>query len=124
MRGLNARLVAVLTMCVLLPVITAVAKDVVSRPFHIQGHFQQVINLSSGMGTTEAEGTATHLGWSTVQGLGYQGDFSGTIVAANGDEISFDFSNNVISFTGGTGRFKSVSGDCSIVAKILDIEYD
>jgi hypothetical protein len=119
MRGRNVRFVASLAVCVLLPVISAVAKDSISRPFYIQGHFQQIINLSSSMGTTAAEGTATHLGRSTLQGFGYQGDFFGTIVAANGDEISFHFSDNVISFAGGTGRFKNVSGECSIVANIL-----
>jgi hypothetical protein len=56
MRGRNVRFAAALAICVLLPVISAVAKDSVSRPFYIQGHFQQLINRSSTLGTTVAEG--------------------------------------------------------------------
>ena len=116
MRGLNVRFVAALAICALLPVITVVAKDSVSRPFKISGHFQQVIDLYTGDTTTEAKGQATHLGLSTLLGSGNQSLFSGTIVAANRDIIFYDFNSPVFTLTGGTGRFENVSGEFSAVA--------
>ena len=107
MRRLNVRFVAALAICALLPVTTANAKVSVSRPFNIRGHAQQVININTGEGTVEAEGLATHLGRITLLGSGTRSLFSGTIVAANGDKIFYDFDNDVMTFTGGSGRFKN-----------------
>src|SRR5439155_26000507 len=88
----------------------------------------------SGAAVIESTGKASHLGKftrteSVVFGAG--GAISGTLVftAANGDQLSADFSGGFVSpttaegtytFTGGTGRFSDATGTARFTATTPD----
>jgi hypothetical protein len=105
-----------------------------NRPF--KGHAEGMITgmTPSGAVVIETTGRAAHLGKFTrtenvVFGAG--GAISGSLVftAANGDQLSADFTGGFISpttaegtytFTGGTGRFSDATGTASFTATTPD----
>jgi hypothetical protein len=116
------------------------------RPFRLAGTatwddiFAALPPAFGGLGTASFEGVAqvTHLGrveQSGVLALGapiapgiFPGAGSVVLVAANGDELRFDYSGLLdastgigagsLTFTGGTGRFADASGSGTFVAHI------
>jgi hypothetical protein len=105
-----------------------------NRPF--KGHAEGMITgiAPSGAVVIETTGKASHLGKFTRTEnvfFGPGGAISGTLVftAANGDQLSADFSGGFISpttaegtytFTGGTGRFSHATGTASFTATTPD----
>jgi len=83
--------------------------------------------------TAAATGHATHLGeYTRVENIDlYQGQFTGdvTFTAANGDQLTADFTGAFTSgstaegtytFTGGTGRFTNATGTTSFAIALSD----
>ena len=123
MKRTNWQLVLGLAVCALMPGMMASAKNPVPRPFKMKAHSQMVLSLTDGSFNATAWGQATHcgqtinLGWGVFNPATGEGSGGGTIIAADGGEISFDsptMAQNII--TGGTGRFEGASGEFSIVS--------
>lgn len=107
-----------LAVCALALAALGSAKNPVTRPTKGTGHATVVVDL----GTLECQftqwGQGTHLGCWTDSGKGVMAnDFTyfvsghGTIVAANGDTIDWEFTGpNSNRYTGGSGRFQGVTG--------------
>jgi hypothetical protein len=112
-RGLTALAVCALA----LPALTS-DRNPVERPLDVAGHAVLIVNpvtgdVVSGGAASSNWGVASHAGLfqNEVTGNMVTG-LSGTITAANGDQIDWVATDPVtISFTGGTGRFESVSGE-------------
>ena len=90
------------------------------RPFRIMATGIETGSLIPGAVDTELWGEGTHIGkfqgggsgfvnWSTGEAFG-----TGVLTAANGDQIYFENTltngESVMTFTGGTGRFKGATG--------------
>ena len=83
------------------------AKNAVTRPFQISGVITFFYDGSIADG-----GVATHLGSFDGAGTWY----SGTYIAANGDELYWEVAalgTYTLNFTGGTGRFENATGGYS-----------
>jgi hypothetical protein len=125
MRSSHRKFAVALAVCTLLPVIAAHAKDKVTRPFQMAAHSQLVIVVDPddpdyGTYVAHAEGVASHLGQVTADQSGILlPTTQGTMTAANGDSLTFDFNSvtAVIVITGGTGRFTGASGQVSLVVQ-------
>ncbi len=97
-----------------------VPKTSVTRPFKIEARSEMVLTVADGSYKSTAWMIASHGGQSVGSAEGYIGGAgTGTITAANGDEISFvmpaDGTGKSI-ITGGTSRFASASGEFKDVA--------
>ena len=77
------------------------------------------LNLVTGEVHVLASGPVTHLGWRTSESVGYAipngsggFDVSATVTgtAANGDHLFGTLTNDLLVFTGGTGRLEGVTG--------------
>jgi len=114
MRKSTRRLVVALAVCVLVPGMTAIAKDKVTRPFRMAADSQLVIDLGFGTYEARAEGVATHLGRVTIYQAGSLSDpvATGTMTAANGDQVHYQFNSatSEVTIVGGTGRFTGAGG--------------
>lgn len=119
MRKSTRRLVVALAVCVLVPGMTAIAKDKVTRPFRMAADSQLVIIVDPtdpGFRTYEAraEGVATHLGRVTIYQAGSLLDpvATGTMTAANGDQLHYQFNSatSEVTIVDGTGRFAGAGG--------------
>jgi hypothetical protein len=104
------------SVCMLMIVADAGAKDkLVPRPLKMMVQSQQVINLTNGSLVAHAEGVSSHLGSVTMDSAGTVSDpiFYGTITAANGDLIYWEWEANsiLVTITGGTGRFEGAQGE-------------
>jgi hypothetical protein len=112
MRSRGLVLGSVLVAC-LSSVGVASAQKRVTRPFVIAVESQFVVMMSTGWTTGDGVGVATHLGTLTTHGEGPMGQvMPGTVTAANGDILCFDWNplTTVVTFTGGTGRFVGATG--------------
>ena len=113
------RLVVALAVCALVPVVTASAKQQVPRPFKMAAHSQATINLADYSVVAHAEGVASHMGQVTADASGYATDpvSYGTLTAANGDTVYWaqEAGLDVVTITGGTGRFAGASGQFTLV---------
>ena len=114
---------AALAVCALLPLAWASQKNPVPRPFKMQAHSQMVVSLVDFSTVATAWGEATHcgkcvsFGWGWFNPLAWELIGSGTIIAANNDEIFYDCPNTIQTvITGGTGRFEGATGEFSVVS--------
>jgi len=103
------------------------------------------LNVLTGAFTADGTGVATHLGKYTVslQGAvaitpeGVFGSGTGTIVAANGDQMTGTLTLEtpgqpgvahtttiVMTLTGGTGRFSDASGTLTAITEVSPISFD
>jgi hypothetical protein len=103
------------------------------------------LNVLTGAFTADATGVATHLGDNTVslEGAvaitpeGVFGSGTGTIVAADGDQMIGTFTLEtpgqpgvahtttiVMTVTGGTGRFSDASGTLTSISEVSPISFD
>ena len=119
MQRQHCRFVVALAVCVLVPVTTASAQKQISRPFRMAAHSQAVINMVDYSVVAHAEGVASHLGEITADASGYATDpvTYGTMTAANGDVMYWAQAagSDVVTITGGTGRFEGASGQFTLV---------
>lgn len=103
-------------------------KGNVSRPFKVAAHSQMVVNLVDYSFTAEAWGNATHFGKVTMAGWGNltQPVGFGTITAANGDLVEFEHNmqTNMVTITGGTGRFEGAAGEFILVTQLVSQVID
>jgi len=115
----NWKFVVALAVCTLLPLVSASAKDKVTRPFQMAANSQLVIVVDPqdpayGTYTAHAEGVASHLGEVVIDeaGIIVAPVFEGTMKAANGDLVTYEYDNGQfqIRITGGTRRFTGASG--------------
>ena len=114
-------LAALATCALVLPAIGSL-KHPVERPFMGVGHCVLLVdpitgNVVSGGSVSSNWGVATHVGRfeNEVSGNMLMG-LSGTLTAANGDQIDWVAADPVtISCVGGTGRFEGVSGGFTAV---------
>ncbi len=116
--GGRALLVAILglAVCGFWSAATVTAENAVTRPLRIQG--QSTILLGEWpceLPWTEIEqGVATGIGEFVSVGkytaYGPDAVAFGVLFAANSDQIYWQFSGGVMTFTGGTGRFEGVTG--------------
>ncbi len=108
----------ILLACALALPLSAKDKKQVTRPVKGIGHATVVVDLATREATIVDWGQATHTGRYTADGEGFVDEtFSywvsghGTIVAANGDTVDWEFTGpNSHRYTGGTGRFLGVTG--------------
>ena len=108
----------ILLACALALPLSAKDKKQVTRPVKGIGHATVVVDLATRQATITDWGQNTHLGSWTNSGegildptLNYWVSGGGTIVAANGDTIDYEFSGPFsIRYTVGTGRFQGVTG--------------
>jgi hypothetical protein len=96
------------------------AKDAVERPFHISGQISFIPFSDTGV--------ATHFGKFVSYATDETGS-AGFYVTANGDVVCWkvvsydpDTSTVVISFTGGTGRFESATGQFTAPMTLVDLD--
>ena len=94
----------------------------VTRPLHVvEGHLTITVELATGAYTFTDWGWASEVGLFTNSGSGGPGALnssgqfvsgSGVVVAANGDTLEWVVgpTPNLVSYTGGTGRFQGVTG--------------
>jgi len=128
MKKSNWQSVLTLAVCTLLPVIAAQAKDSVPRPFKMQARSQQVWQLDSTGSpvqrlSAEGWGVATHCGLVTMA----MNDWTtGTITAANEDQISFVNipPSMIVTITGGTGRFDGATGEFTMTILSQEVSID
>ncbi len=108
-----------LAVCALALSALASQKNPVTRPLKGIGHMTVVVGLATGKATMTDWGQASHTGRYTMNmGEGildptftYFVSGHGTIVAANGDTIDWEFTGPLSTrYTGGTGRFQGVTG--------------
>lgn len=119
-------LIVSLTVCALALVALGAGQKAVDRPFKIDGNLTLTIDArtcanSVCTGSSEDWGEATHIGrysnraevlsYNTVTGM-ITG--SGTLTAANGDQLFWERNDHVFTFTGGTGRFEEAEGGFEI----------
>jgi hypothetical protein len=119
---------AALAVCAFATAATASVKNPVTRPYKFSGYGVLVIHLSTELWYTEISGwgEGTHIGLFTNTGSGdYIGHkSSGTVIAANGDQINWKIDGGgYATFTGGTGRFEGVSGGHTIENVPLESTY-
>ena len=104
----------------LLPIV-ATAGPAVTRPLLVvEGHLTITVELATGAYEFTDWGWASEVGLFSNTGSGgpgalVGGEFlsgSGTVIAANGDTLDWVVgpTPNVVSYTGGTGRFQGVTG--------------
>ncbi|MGB2827475.1 MAG: hypothetical protein WBC50_04675 [Dehalococcoidales bacterium] len=119
-------IVLALAVCALLLPTTLIAKKLVERPLKIAGNITMVLDLATMTWEMEDWGEATHMGRYANYGSGYvtdpslaNGGGSGVNTAANGDQAFWDMVAEdgvwTVTFTGGTGRFENLTGDCILV---------
>ena len=109
---------AILAICALAVTAPGSSKNPVTRPVRGLGHATVVVDLATRQAEITQWGQGTHLGSWTDSSEGVLDDtFSyfvsghGTIVAANGDTIDWEFTGpNSNHYTGGTDRFQGVTG--------------
>jgi hypothetical protein len=119
MQRQQCRFVVALAVCVLVPVTTASAQKQISRPFRMAAHSQAVISMVDYSVVAHAEGVASHMGEVTADASGYATDpvTYGTMTTANGDVMYWAQAagSDVVTITGGTGRFEGASGQFTLV---------
>ena len=128
MKKSNWQSVLTLAVCTLLSAMAAQAKDSVPRPFKMQARSQQVWQLDDTgapvqMLSAEGWGVATHCGLVTMA----MNDWTtGTITAANEDQISFVNipPRMVVTITGGTGRFDGATGEFTMTILFQEVSID
>jgi hypothetical protein len=136
MKTLNWRFLLTLTVCTLLPVLVAHAKNKVTRQLKMQADTQQVWQLDAngapvGLISAGGWGVSTHCGLfytaesDTVPAPeGYMGAF---MTSANGDQIFCvcPVGNPLdATITGGTGRFSEATGKYTITIVSQNVSVD
>ena len=109
---------AILAICALAVTAPGSTKNPVTRPVKGIGHATVVVDLATRQAKFTQWGQATHIGSWTDSGEGVLAETldyfvfgSGTIVAANGDTVDWEFTSpNSNHYTAGTGRFQGVTG--------------
>jgi hypothetical protein len=102
------------TVCALTQTQVLEAKQPVTRPFHIEGQITYLDIMGGPPYSMIDEGSSSNLG--KFVDVGKYDQFGpdhgiGIVFAADGDQIFWeDIGGGVIVFTGGTGRFKGVTG--------------
>ncbi len=112
-----------LAVCAVALAAVASVKNPVTRPVKVEGYVTYVIDLATGElhsgGPTAPNGgvaTLTGLFSNVVSGNFNTGDITGTVTAANGDQIFWrETGPNTVTFTGGTGRFEGLAGGFTFV---------
>jgi hypothetical protein len=115
---MKSKAMAALAICALALTALGSAKNPVTRPMKGNGHLTAVVDLATGEATITDWGQATHIGSWTDSGEGimdpsfqYFVSGHGTVVAANGDTIDWEFAGpDSNRYTGGSGRFQGVRG--------------
>lgn len=118
MVAMKSKAMAALAICALALTALGSAKNPVTRPMKGNGHLAIVVDLATGEAAITDWGQATHIGSWTDSGEGildpsfqYFVSGHGTIVAANGDTVDWEFTSpNSNHYTAGTGRFQGVRG--------------
>ncbi len=118
MTAMKGKTMAALAICALALAALGSVKNPVTRPQKGIGHATVVVDLATCAATMTDWGQATHVGnWTdSTEGVldktyQYWVSGHGTIVAANGDTIDWEFTSpNSGRYTGGTGRFQGVTG--------------
>jgi hypothetical protein len=108
----------ILLACALALPLSAKDKKQVTRATKGNGHTTTVVDLATHQAKFTQWGQASHLGSWTDSGEGvmdetfsYFASGHGTIVAANGDTIDWEFTGPLSNrYTGGSGRFQGVTG--------------
>jgi hypothetical protein len=120
-------LIATIMLAACLPIQPAAASlnNPVTRPVKvIEGHLTIVIDPLTGQYQFTDLAWASHVGLAPNSGAGVlnlsTGQFisgSGTIIAANGDTLTWIVGTtpNTVVYTGGTGRFEGATGGLSVV---------
>ncbi len=114
----KSRTMATLAICALALTALGSLKNPVTRPVKGIGHATVVVNLVTHEATMTDWAVGTYLGRCTDTGEGVLDENfefwvsgGGTIRAANGDTIDWEFAGpNSNRYTGGTGRFQGVTG--------------
>jgi hypothetical protein len=107
----------------------------VERPFKIDGHMTVTIDRSTCVGVFcsavyEDWGEATHVGrYSNSANLTYNAltgilTGTGTLTAANGDQLFWEKDDHAYTIIGGTGRFEGAEGEFEITHPPAVITYD
>ncbi len=109
-------------LCLLARPVLADLADPVTRPLLVvEGHLTITVELATGAYTFTDWGWASEVGLFTNSGSGGPGALnaagqfvsgSGVVIAANGDTLEWVVgpTPNLVSYTGGTGRFQGVTG--------------
>ena len=136
-------IVLALAVCTLLLPMTGSARQPVERPFKMYAEHTRILNFADWTWTSEGSGQATHLGPFTSSGEGtFSGvlgggtfildrlEGSGSYTLANGDEVFYNVTVEglnppILTFTGGTGRFKDASGSVTVTvtASTAELEF-
>jgi hypothetical protein len=118
---------ALLFIVVISLTLLAVADEKVERPFKYDA--KQILMYDASNGTWEVEwqsGQATHWGLFTSWGTGVGGTGSGYATAANGDIVYWEYTDPVVTLTGGTGRFEGASGSFTetVISEVWEAHPD
>jgi hypothetical protein len=127
MTAMKGKTMAALAICALALTALGSAKNPVTRPVKGVGHMTVVADPTTGEATMTDWGQGTHFGSYTMNGEGilnptlqYWVSGGGTIVAANGDTVDWEYTGPLSTrYTGGSGRFQGVTG--GITATITSV---
>lgn len=109
-------LIVSLLVCALALIALGAGQKSVERPFKINGDLTVMVNMANGQAEGVDFGQATHTGrYHNTMTLQFYPNSdhvtgSGTLTAANGDQLFWDRNDHYFTFTGGTGRFEGATG--------------